>query len=136
MGLLGNLNVHSFTTISIFITDPLKLIVTLKGEANKAQSSKAGIYILGPKPVNGKSHWLQDSGTNSIWLYINDINKGYWHIGPQDDLGTDIAGIVSYENVASPLKASTWHYSNNGRTKSDDISVDTFVEPGKVPTII
>ena len=133
MGLLGNLNVHSFTTLSIFITDPLKLIVTLKGEAKKVQSSRAGIYVLGPKPVNGKSHWLQDSGTNCIWFYGK--NDG-WNIGSQDYLGSARASIISFENVASPLKASTWYYhSNNGWTESDDISVDTFFEPGTVPIL-
>ena len=97
--------------------------VTLKGEAKDAQSTRAGIYIRGPKLVNGKSHWLQDSGTNAIWF----DNKNYnWCIGPQGNLGTDNTGIVSYENVASPLKATTWHYSNNGWKQSDDISVQTF----------
>ena len=81
---------HSFT--KIFITDPLKLIITLKGEANKAQSSRPGIYILGPKPVNGKSHWLQESGTNSIWF---DNKHGNWKIGKLENLGTDKAGIRS-----------------------------------------
>ena len=120
-------------TISIFIADPLKLIVTLKGEAKEAQSTRAGIYVLGPKPVNGKSHWLKDSGTDAIWF---DNKNGFWNIGNEDSLGTAQAGIVSYENVTSPLKATTWYYSNNGWTKSDDILVDTFVEPGTVPTII
>ena len=109
------------------------MIVTLKGEAEEIQPARAGIYVLSPKPVNGQSHWLQDSGTNAIWF---DNENDNWNIGPQDNLGTTIAAIVSYENVASPMKATTWHYSNNGFIKSDDISVETFVEPGEVPTII
>ena len=109
------------------------MIVTLKGEAKVVQFNSPGIYVLGPNAVNGKSHWLQDSGTNAIWF---DNENDNWNIGPQDNLGTTIAGIVSYENVASPMKATTWHYSNNGWIKSDDISVETFVEPGTKPTII
>ena len=34
------------------------MIVTLKGEAEEIQPARAGIYVLSPKPVNGKSHWL------------------------------------------------------------------------------
>ena len=39
--------------LSITDKTPLKLIVTLKGEAKNAQSSKEGIYIIGPNLVIG-----------------------------------------------------------------------------------
>ena len=107
---------------------PLKLIVTLKGEAKVVQFNSPGIYVLGPNAVNGKSHWLQDPGPNAIWF---DKENESWNIGNQDGIGGSIAGLTSFDKVASPQKASTWQYSNNGWTISDDILVDTFVvEPG------
>ena len=104
------------------------MIVTLKGEAKVVQFNSPGIYVLGPNAVNGKSHWLQDPGPNAIWF---DKEKESWNIGNQDGIGGSVAGIASFDKVASPQEASTWQYSNNGWTISDDILVDTFiVEPG------
>ena len=104
------------------------MIVTLKGEAKVAQSNKAGIYILGPDLVNGKSHWLQDPGSNSIWYYDK---KGTWNIGTQNSLGSEKASIYSNNDVAGPQVAKTWHYIDDKWITSDGILVDTFVEPGK-----
>ena len=115
---------HNFHLIS----DPLKLIVTLKGEAKEVQAVTAGIYILGSNTVNGKSHWLQDPGSNAIWFHKE---KEAWIIGREDDLGGTRADLGSFDKVASPQKATTWQYNNYGIwTISDDILVDTFVEPG------
>ena len=112
------------------ISGPLKLTVELKREAKDAQSTKAGLYILGPNEVNEKSHWLQDSGTNSIWY---DKPNGDWNIGPQDSIGNSSVGIFMYttEDVAGPQEAKVWKYGNNGKwfTSEEDILVDTF-EPG------
>ena len=102
------------------------MIVTLKGEAKVVQFNSPGIYVLGPNAVNGKSHWLQDSGPNAIWF---DKEKESWNIGNQDGIGGSVAGLTSFDKVASPQEASTWQYSNNGWTISDDILVDTF-KPG------
>ena len=107
--------------------NPWKLIVTLKGEAKVAQSSRAGIYVLGPDLVNGKSHWLQDPGSNSIWY---DDKKGTWNIATQNDLGSDYAYIYSDNDVAGPQVATTWHYYDNKWITSDDILVDTFAKTG------
>ena len=103
------------------------MIVTAKGEAKDTQSSRAGIYVLGPNPVNGKPHWLQNSSSNSIWY---DDKKGNWNIAHQDNLGSGIGGIYSNNDVAGPQVATTWHYYDNKWITSDDILVDTFVEPG------
>ena len=105
------------------------MIVTLKGEAKNAQSSVAGTYILEPKPENGKSHWLQTNGSNAIWY---DSKYGDWNIGSQDNLGSDQALVYSDDDVASPQVATAWQY-DDGKQQfivSDDILVDTFVEPG------
>ena len=117
---------HSFHLITGI--NPWKLNVTLKGEAKVAQSSKAGIYTLGPDLVNGKSHWLQDPGSNAIWY---DKRFENWKIG--SNLGSSSASIISYDDVAGPQVATTWKYYNKewiAFLPSDDIFVDTFVEPG------
>ena len=73
------------------ITGPLKLTVELMGEARDAQSSRAEIYIRGHYTVNGKSHWLQDSGTNAIWYYKDHWNLAGGYI-PSDTLSRKFPG--------------------------------------------
>ena len=104
------------------------MTVELKGEAKDAQGSKAGLYILGPNEVNGKSHWLQDSGTNAIWY---DKANGNWNIGDQDNIGSTVSSIYTSEDVAGPQEATNWQYHSGGGKwiTSDDILVFTF-EPG------
>ena len=103
------------------------MTVELKGEAKDAQGTRAGFYILGPNSVNGRSHWLQDSGTNAIWYHKKN---GKWKIGKQDDIGSSTAGILTSEDVAGPQEATTWKYhSGDEFIVSDDILVDTF-KPG------
>ena len=103
------------------------MTVELKGEAKDAQSTRAGLYILGSTTVNGKSHWLQDSGTNAIWY---DKPKGYWKIGTQDNIGNSSAVIAIHntEDVAGPQEAKVWKYANGGKwvTSEEDILVDIF----------
>ena len=106
------------------ITGPLKFTVELKGRAKNAQGTRAGLYILGPKEVNGKSHWLQDSGTNAIWYYKKN---GHWNIGAQDNIGSDNRVIHTSEDVAGPQEATTWKYTSGGNwIISEDILVFTF----------
>ena len=94
----------------------------------------AGIYALEPEPINDKSHWLQNSGSNAIWCE----KDGNWNIGPLGQTGD----ILSFDKLSSPLEATAWRYWNgknyiaslswNGKNyiASDDILVDTFVEAG------
>ena len=83
----------------------------------------AGIYALEPEPINDKSHWLQNSGSNAIWCETN----GNWNIGPLGEIGD----ILSFDKLSSPLESTTWHYWNSKNyIASDDILVDTFVEAG------
>ena len=95
------------------------MVVKLKGGAKDAQSSKAGSYILGPKLVHGKSHWLQDPGKNAIWYY-----KDHWNIGDRRYIGRDQALIYSREDVAGPQEATVWRYFNRKWIKSKDILVE------------
>ena len=96
------------------------LIVTINGEAKNAQVSNGvpGIYVLGPNSINGKSHWLQELGSNAIWY-----KKGSgWRIGPQDNIGS----ILSFDDVATPQQVSTWYYYNGQEyVQSDDIMVES-----------
>ena len=103
------------------------MIVELKGRPKSAQGTRAGFYILGPNEVNGKSHWLQDSGTNAIWY---DKANGNWNIGDQDNIGSTVSSIYTSEDVAGPQEAKTWQYISDGKwIISDDILVFTF-KPG------
>ena len=103
------------------------MTVELKGEAKDAQGARAGFYTLGPNSVNGRSHWLQDSGTNAIWY---DKKNKYWMIGDQDDIGSKRGGIDTSEDVAGPQEATNWkYYSGSKWTISNDILVGTF-KPG------
>ena len=102
------------------------MTVKLKGEAKDAQGSKAGLYILGPNEVNGKSHWLQDSGTVAMWY---DKTSGNWNIGPQNKIGSELSFIYTSEDVAGPQEATTWQYHIGGGKwikSDDDILVDAF----------
>ena len=128
------LYINSFTYHSFYlITGPSKLIVTLKGEVKDAQPNIAGTYVLEPKLENGKSHWLQHTGTNAIWWYNNTVK--FWAIGPQDNLGSKTVSIVSYDNVTGPEEATTWQYVDGDLdswiiSDKNNILVDTFVEKG------
>ena len=102
------------------------MTVELKGKAKDAQGSRAGLYILGPNEVNGKSHWLQDSGINAIWY---DKANGDWNIGSQEGIGgSKNIGLYTTEDVAGPQEAQVWKYAKDGKwiTSEEDILVDTF----------
>ena len=107
----------------------MKLTVELKGEAKDARPKEAGIYSLGLNTVDGKLHWLKDSGKRAIWY---NKHTGSWNIGSQDGIGKRLApvSIYTFEDVAAPQEATTWHYTSGGKwIMSEDILVDTS-EPG------
>ena len=89
-----------------------------------AQSSVEGIYVYEPKPINDKSHWLQNSGSNAIWY----TEYGSWAIGP---IG-EAADIISFDQVSSPgwsnpKDATTWQYYDGKQfISSDDIYVTIY----------
>ena len=80
------------------------------GAANRAQSSREGIYILQPDDVNGKEHWLQqdslDGRLNAIWF---DKEFPGWNIGLIKNLGSSNSALYS-DNSTGPLEATTWKY--------------------------
>ncbi len=102
------------------ITDPSKLIVTVKGEAKDTLSSLAGIYVRGPKP----SQWLQDPGNHIIWL----MEMGFWAIGlPAKNI------IFSPDDppVDGPQEATSWKTLDFKPV--DTILVD--IAPGQLPDL-
>ena len=103
------------------------MVVKLKGKAKDAHSSRTGIYILGPNLVNGKSHWLQNPGTNAIWYF-----KDHWNIGDHRNLGSDKTWIFSPEDVAGPQEATTWKYYNDKWITSKDIFVEVLCKKNRI----
>ena len=84
-----------------------------------------GIYVLEPNSINGKSHWLQESGSNAI--FYNTLPTGEifgWGI---DSLEDGLANILSFDKVASPLEAGNWK-GYNGTTYIDIAFHDVLVE--------
>ena len=54
-----------------------------------------------------------------------------WKIGYKDDLGSSLAGIQSTDDLGGPQDVKTWKYYTGVKwITSDDILVDTLVEPG------
>ena len=99
--------------------------VEIKGKAKNAVSSGAGIYTLGPNTViNGRSHWLQDSGPSAIWY---DKVRGGWNIGQKHDIGSEHCMIYTPDDVAGPQEAKEWNYYNKPKwVTSVDILVNSF----------
>ena len=108
------------------ITGPIKFTVELKGREKNPHDwmhTTAGLYILGPKEVNGKSHWLQASGANALWY---DKANGDWIIGDKKNIGSTKSSIHTSEDVAGPQEATTWKYMSGGECIiSKNILVDT-----------
>ena len=100
------------------------LTVKIKGEAKelKISSGVPGIYVLGLNSINGKLHWLQESGSNAIWY-----GKCGWNIGSQDEIGSDFGAIATPERVGSPQLATTWFYHDGSKISQLE---DVLVEPG------
>ena len=107
------------------ITDPSKLIVTVKGEAKDTLSSLAGIYI--PEVIDATQYWLQDPGTHIIWLKkLGAI--GFWAIG------TSTSTIIFSPDdppVDGPEKATSWMTIDFKPV--DTILVD--IVPGQLPDL-
>ena len=98
-------NVITPTHFSNFIAGlPLKLKVTLFGEAEIAQSSRQGMYILQKNQINGQQYYVQKGGLNGFW-FIDTYSK--WMLGPIQKLGEDYGGIQSF--TMSPLNGK-WNY--------------------------
>ena len=115
---------HSFYLITG--GNPLKLMVTLKGELLNALGFMAGIYIRNPNCKN--EIWFQDSANNAFWY---DSKLGRWIFGSIDEyFGSPKTWIYSEDDVTDPQVATNWKYRRGGLIESDDILVNTLVESG------
>ena len=86
------------------------MLVTLHGDVKERHSDKEGYYILQTDLVNEKPCWFQEDGGNAVWGKNGHTTK--WYIGPKEDLGEDMAGISSPDDVENPHQALTWKYWN------------------------
>ena len=90
-------------------TGPKKVIVTFKNDVMHRQRGFNGTYILqkDSAKVNGKDFWIQDrdNDRNAIWF-----EKKSWKIGNLEDIGRNICGIHSFNNVSELHKVATWKY--------------------------
>ena len=95
---------------------PELMSAVLKGSIQRDLDSS-----LAEGNVNGKPYWMQENGNNAIWY-----NNGFWLIGKETNLGTEIAEMRSSHDVANPYQATTWLYvskDNGKRIESNDILV-------------
>ena len=111
-------------------TNPLKLIVTLKGELKIALPSVAGIYIHQSNVAHYFSHWLQDPGTNAIWYYNGKVKS--WTIGHKKDIGSDLAFIYTRSISEGPDDNSNiWRCTNESkewtRAGTNDVGIQCTV---------
>ena len=98
------------------------MIVSLSGDAKKAQSDLEGRYFLqASNNDNRENYWIQENG-NSVLAYDKEFDN--WNIGDQSYIG-----IYSPDtNIFNPLLASNWiYYSTDGNWNE---SKDIFVGPG------
>ena len=111
------------------------MIVTLKREPKNLQTNLEGIYVLRTEIINGKSHWVHESELTAIWNGNNETSP-FWMIGDLSDLGgSEIARVISADDVASPQEATTWQLRIDGSfVESNDILVDSF--PGTGTSLI
>ena len=104
------------------VSFPKKLIITLFGKA-KDTCCTEGIYILCNcgRPVNGKPHWLQENGKNSLWYHKEGSN---WKIGSKIYMGSSRCLMYSAHDV---FISHSWYFfvGNNAIFTSSEIFITT-----------
>ena len=69
---------------------PLKMKLSIGGEAQKYQATNGGTYFLQEDKSNNKAHWVHKSGGKAIW-WDKEVDK--WNVGNFENFGSAIAGI-------------------------------------------
>ena len=123
--------IESHPTISIcpFLDQcdgPMKLNLTLKGEAKKRYASFEGSYnILSSDLINQKPYWIHKHDRNKALMY--NSNAKMWVFGPRDMNGT-VAFIIGISNGAVPYENTIWYHGDPIENKfihtPNDIVVD------------
>ena len=121
-----NLGTH---ILSSFIAGvPTKILVSLKGDAKKAQLTLQGSYILQLNNVNGKPYYLQKSGLNGLW-FENTYQK--WMIGPSTKLGENFGSLQSAGKIlGGPIEATGWRYWDTKTTTWFDATNQVILSEG------
>ena len=91
---------------------PLKMKLSISGEAQKYQASIGGTYLLQENKTNDKPFWIHQSGGKAIWW---DNDNDNWNVGNFEYLGSSKAGIIGPSNNDSPPNQikQGWKYANN-----------------------
>ena len=121
-----NLGTH---ILNFFIAGvPTKIMVSLKGDAKKAQLTLQGYYILQLNNVNGKPYYLQKSGLNGLW-FENTYQK--WMIGPSTKLGENFGSLQSAGKIlGGPIEATGWRYWDTKTTTWFDATSQVILSEG------
>lgn len=107
---------------------PTKILVSLKGDAKKAQWTRQGSYILQLNNVNGKPYYLQKSGLNGLW-FENTYQK--WMIGPSTKLGENFGSLQSAGKIlGGPIEATGWRYWDTKTTTWFDATSQVILSEG------
>ena len=108
--------------------------VEMRNETLRFQGGKGGTYLL-KGTTNGRSYWVDDSGTIAVWYYNNN-----WIIGPVTYLGTDQGGIATADDLGTLCphdKRHTFRYmqkSNGPPVNTQDVKVSCVIK-GRIPEI-
>ena len=89
---------------------PLKMKLSIGGEAQKYQATNGGTYFLQEDKTNNNRYWIHQSGYIAIWWSTTDE----WMVGDFEDLGTSRACIKGPSNNDSPPNQITngWQYGS------------------------
>ena len=104
------------------VSFPKRLIITLFGKA-KDTCCTEGIYILCNcgRPVNGKPHWLQENGQNSLWY---DKKFSNWKIGPKIYMGSSNCCMYSAHDV---FISHSWYFFVDNNPKPIFTTTNIFI---------
>ena len=103
------MNLHFIICTTFLIADvsfPKKLILTLFGQVNweRCEGTYTFIFCNCGRPVNGKPHWLQENGQNSLWY---DKKFSNWKIGPKIYMGSSNCCMYSAHDV---FISHSWYF--------------------------
>ena len=102
---------------------PTKITIKLNGALKDFLDFIQGIYILGPKLVNGKACWIQEGGSVALW-YNKYNGIGNWNIGDLEDIGSNEVGLYCLDESNVPIEIVTWFYQDDDEWKeTTDISI-------------
>ena len=92
---------------------PLKMKLSISGEAQKHQGGYGATYFLQEDTRNNKPFWVHQSGYRAIW-WREDCQC--WNVGHYSKLGENSGGIKGPSNNDSPPNQITngWQYAISG----------------------